>query len=57
MDKSLLEILACPICKGELLFDAGNQELICRFDRVAYPVIDDVPVMLENRARRLNEDE
>ncbi len=57
MDKSLLEILACPICKGELLFDAGNQELICRFDRVAYPVIDDIPVMLENRARRLGGDE
>lgn len=57
MDKSLLEILACPICKGELLFDAVNQELICRFDRVAYPVIDDIPVMLENRARRLSGDE
>ncbi len=57
MDKSLLEILACPICKGELLFDAGNQELICRFDRVAYSVIDDIPVMLENRARRLSGDE
>lgn len=57
MDKNLLEILACPICKGELLFDAANQELICRFDRVAYPVIDQVPVMLENRARRLGGDE
>jgi len=57
MDKSLLEILACPICKGELLFDSENQELICRFDRVAYPVIDDIPVMLENRARRLSGDE
>ncbi len=57
MDKSLLEILACPICKGELLFDTKNQELICRFDRVAYPVIDDIPVMLENRARRLSGDE
>lgn len=57
MDRNLLEILACPICKGELLFDMVNQELICRFDRVAYPVIDDIPVMLENRARRLSNDE
>lgn len=54
MDKNLLEILACPICKGELLFDRENQELICKFDRIAYPVIDDIPVMLENRARRLD---
>jgi uncharacterized protein YbaR (Trm112 family) len=57
MDKSLLGILACPICKGELLFDSKIQELICQFDRVAYPVIDDIPVMLENRARRLGGDE
>jgi uncharacterized protein YbaR (Trm112 family) len=57
MDKSLLEILACPICKGELLLDSKSQELICQFDRVAYPVIDDIPVMLENRARRLSGDE
>lgn len=57
MEKNLLEILACPICKGELLLDIANQELICRFDRVAYPVIDDIPVMLENRARRLGVDE
>ncbi len=57
MKNNLLEILACPICKGELLFDASNQELICKFDRVAYPVIDEIPVMLESRARRLSVDE
>lgn len=57
MNKNLLEILACPICKGELLFDVANQELVCSFDRVAYPVIDDIPVMLESRARRLSGDE
>ncbi len=57
MDKNLLEILACPICKGELLFDATQQELICRFDQIAYPVIDDIPVMIESRARRLKKDE
>ena len=57
MEKNLLEILACPICKGELVFDLANQELICKFDRVAYPVIDDIPVMLESRARRLSGEE
>ncbi len=57
MDKNLLEILACPICKGELLFDRKNQELICKFDRVVYPVIDEIPVMLEGRARRLDDEE
>ena len=57
MDKNLLEILACPICKGELLFDRANQELICKVDRIAYPVIDDIPVMLEVRARRFLVDE
>jgi len=57
MEKNLLEILACPICKGELVFDLANQELICKFDRVAYPVIDDIPVMLESRARRLSVEE
>ena len=57
MDKNLLEILACPVCKGELIFDQTNQELICRFDKMAYPVIDDIPVMLESRARRMAADE
>jgi uncharacterized protein YbaR (Trm112 family) len=57
MDKNLLEILACPICKGELLYDQANQELICRFDRIAYPIIKDVPVMLESKARRMASDE
>lgn len=57
MDKNLLEILACPVCKGELIFDKPNQELICKFDRIAYPVVDDIPVMLEGRSRRLGSDE
>lgn len=57
MDKNLFEILACPICKGELLFDQINQELICKFDRIAFPVADGIPVMLESRTRRLNSDE
>lgn len=57
MDINLMQILACPICKGELLYDSSNQELICKFDRLAYPVIDDIPIMLESRARRLMGDE
>lgn len=57
MELKLLEILACPICKGELLYDNSSEELICKFDRLAYPIIDEIPVMLEQRARRLSEDE
>ncbi len=57
MDNNLLEILACPICKGELLLDQANQELICKFDRVAFPIIDEMPIMLESRARRLGHEE
>lgn len=57
MDNKLLEILACPICKGQVLFDNSNQELICQFDRIAYPIIDEIPVMLESRARRWNPNE
>ncbi len=57
MDKYLLEILACPLCKGELLYDQASQELLCRFDRIAYPIINDVPVMLESRVRRMGSEE
>lgn len=57
MDKTLLEILACPVCKGELVLDIANQELICRFDRLAFPMINKIPVMLASRARRLTEEE
>lgn len=49
MDKRLLEILVCPLCKGKLLLK--NDELICKFDRLAYPIRDGIPVMLENEGR------
>ncbi|ASQ46628.1 Trm112 family protein [Legionella clemsonensis] len=49
MDKRLLEILVCPLCKGKLIFK--ENELICRFDRLAYPVREGIPVMLEQEAR------
>jgi len=57
MDKALLEILACPLCKGELRYDQNKQELICRFDGLAFPVRDGIPVMLEEEARILSTDE
>lgn len=49
MDKRLLEILVCPLCKGKLLLK--ENEMICRFDRLAYPIRDGIPVMLEQEAR------
>ncbi len=57
MDKKLLDILACPVCKGPLLYDQKKQELICRADRLAFPIRDDIPVMLEEEARQLPADE
>lgn len=57
MDKKLLAILACPLCKGELKYDKDAQELICKVDGVAYPIRDNIPVMLESEARTLTTDE
>ncbi len=57
MDKKLLDILVCPLCKGPLLYRKERQELICKADRLAYPIRDDIPVMLEDEARRLAADE
>jgi len=55
MDNKLLDILACPICKGELDYDKENSELICEKDKLAFPIRDDIPVMLESEARSLQE--
>ncbi|MFA7094942.1 MAG: Trm112 family protein [Gammaproteobacteria bacterium] len=57
MDKKLLDILVCPICKGPLVYKKAAQELICKADRLAYPIRDDIPVMLEQEARQLASDE
>ncbi|HIJ22128.1 MAG: Trm112 family protein [Gammaproteobacteria bacterium] len=57
VDKKLLDILVCPLCKGPLLYRKSEQELVCRADRLAYPVRDDIPVMLEEEARELSLDE
>lgn len=55
MDKKLLDILVCPLCKGRLLLK--NHELLCCFDRLAYPIRDGIPVMLETEARILSLEE
>lgn len=52
-DTKLMEILACPVCKGKLDYDKAQQELICKFDKLAYAIDRDIPVLLENEARRL----
>ena len=57
MDKKLLEILVCPITKGPLIYDKENQELIAKSARLAYPVRDDIPIMLEEEAREISENE
>lgn len=57
MDPRLLEILVCPVCKGPLDFRKANQELVCKACKRAYPVRDDIPVMLEEEARQLSHDE
>lgn len=57
MDIKLLEILVCPLCKGPLVYHKEQQELICKPDRLAYPIRDDIPVMLEDEARKLPAEE
>ena len=57
LDQKLLSILACPVCKGDLYYDKKAKELICRLDRLAYPVLDGVPVMLSTEARQLSLEE
>ena len=57
MDAKLLDILVCPICKGPLLYYKPRLELICKADRLAFPVKDGIPVMLEDDARKLPPEE
>ncbi len=57
MDKKLLEILVCPVTKGALIYDRSRQELVSVAARLAYPVRDDIPVMLEGEARTLTPEE
>jgi len=57
MDKKLLEILVCPVTKGPLRYDKEKQELISKSARLAYPVRDGIPVMLEDEARTISDEE
>jgi len=53
-DKKLLDVIACPICKGKLVYTAEQNELICCFDKLAFPIREHIPVMLESEARELS---
>lgn len=57
MDTKLLELIVCPVTKGPLEFDREKQELISRSARLAYPVRDGIPILLENEARTLSDAE
>lgn len=49
-DKKLLDIVACPVCKGKLDYDKASDQLVCKADKLAYPITEGIPVLLENRA-------
>lgn len=57
MDAKLLELLVCPVTKGPLIYNRDTQELISRSARLAYPVRDGIPILLENEAREISEEE
>lgn len=57
MNKNLLDIVVCPICKSQLRLDESKHELICKVDKLAYPIRDDIPVMLVDEARSLTPEE
>ena len=55
MDPKLLEILVCPLCKGPLVYRKTEAELLCKADKLAYPIRDGIPVMLGSEARQVTE--
>ena len=57
LDKKLLSILVCPVSKAPLEYDEANNELVCKVSGLAYPIRDDIPVMLESEARKLTDEE
>ncbi|HOY85963.1 MAG: Trm112 family protein [Methylotenera sp.] len=57
MDTKLLQILVCPVTKGALIYNKEKNELISKSARLAYPIKDGIPVMLEEEARHLEQDE
>lgn len=56
-DKKLLDVLACPACKGKLKYVQQQAELVCRFDRLAYPIRENIPVLLQTEAREMSSEE
>lgn len=57
LDRKLLDVLVCPICKSSLVYVKSAQELVCKADRVAFPIREGIPVMLEEEARQLGPEE
>jgi uncharacterized protein YbaR (Trm112 family) len=57
IDPELLDILVCPVTKAPLILDRDNDELLCKASALAYPIRDDIPVLLEEEARQMNDDE
>jgi uncharacterized protein YbaR (Trm112 family) len=57
LDQKLLSLLVCPVCKGDLVYLRDQNELVCVRDGLAYPIRDDIPVMLSDEARELSGDE
>ena len=55
-DRKLLEIIACPVCKGKLDFKQEQNVLVCNFDKLVYPINDSIPVLLEEQATPLNQE-
>ena len=56
-DKKLLDVLACPVCKGKLVLANDNSKLVCRFDRLAYDIKDGIPELIESKATTLSLDD
>jgi len=57
INEEMLSVLVCPLCKKLLYFSQDKKELVCEFDRLAFPIDNDIPIMLEDEARRLKTDE
>lgn len=56
-DVKLLDMLACPVCKGKLVYLPEAQELVCKFDRLAFPIREHIPAMMEVEARQMSSEE
>ncbi|MBD3584603.1 Trm112 family protein [Salinimonas sp. HHU 13199] len=56
-DVKLLDVLACPVCKGKLVLSKDKSGMLCRYDRLAYPIKDGIPVLIESEANQLTSDE